>query len=148
MHGRDEDDPKVNPIALVELIHDFVLVYENILRWVDPMPAKVQFTVGLRNVLFGDGKALYLPPGRVDGLSWQAPAEYETPRPTLSDWDQRIEADVSPTPPHLGVGTVAFLLVERVYRFFGHPVEHIPYTNEARNEIDVGTFPEPRWVPA
>lgn len=141
-----DDEPKANSLAVIEFVHDFVLVYSDILVYVVPLPPQVRLTIGLRNATYADGMGLYLPPYGSEHIQNQYPHAIEPVE--AATWDWSFDMDVEQEPPHLPVGAAAFRLIERLYVFFNRTVEEIPYTNAERDAIDVTRFPAPRWVPS
>jgi hypothetical protein len=127
----DHEYMKVNCLALIEFIHDFVLAAREILNYVEPPPDAAQFAVGV-SAAKSPERSLYLPPYALGTMGFEAP--YEVPLPDKPDFSWAFSTE-SP-----GVGDVAFELVQRVYAYFKRTVEEIPYLNESRDSVDPSTF--------
>ena len=130
--------PKVNGLAVIEFVHDFVMVYEQLLAdFVKPRPAGARFAIGVRNAHFeqeSDQRRLYLSPGPLGDL--YELDEVDRRYAPEAGFSAKSDFDVSPEPPHLDIGRVAYVLVRSFYNWFGHADDAVPYTNDARAAID------------
>jgi hypothetical protein len=70
---------KVNSLALVELVHDFVLTYAELIQFMEPIPKALTFGIGVRSARSWPGGRLYLPPYGLHTIGWQAPMERVPP---------------------------------------------------------------------
>lgn len=132
-YGANQAFQKVNCLALIEFIHDFVLVTRALQQWIDPTPAAVRFEIGVRYAK-GAALTLYLPPYGLGSWGFEAPFEHEAPDSSSFTWGVDVPAS------KLEPGPVAFELVKRVYAFFKRTVEEIPYLGPDRNAVDPETF--------
>jgi hypothetical protein len=129
-----EKRPRLNPLALVEFTYSFVDVFSRVLQHADPQPATCVFQVSIRNA-FRAEERLYLNPY---GLNTHAHLidqnRYRAPE-NNGDPQVLVEANLVRN----NVPRAAYLFVERIYLWFGVPVNKIPYTTgEAdANVIDV-----------
>ena len=131
--------PKVNGLAVVEFVYDFVMVYDRLLaEFVEPRPARVRFAIGVRRAHYlqdGQERRLYLSPGPSNDLyDLDEYNRREAPEPEFS---ATFDFDIAPDPPHLDVGAIAYTLVRRFYNWFGHTDDAVPYTNQERSAVDI-----------
>jgi hypothetical protein len=47
-----EDNPNINNLALTEFVLEFARLYNAIIPFIDPVPSRVKFAIGLRNAHF------------------------------------------------------------------------------------------------
>jgi hypothetical protein len=118
-----QERPKINSLALVEFVFDFVQLYERVLDYVDPIPSRVRFELGLRNAHLPNGEQLILAPHGLRSIGFERDTR-RAPDPTV---DRSHECEVSPESPHVPVGEVAYGLLERLYNWFGYQSDAIPY---------------------
>jgi hypothetical protein len=127
-----EDDVRIHPLALIELVDNFTRFYRLVLDDARSRPQGVEFRLELKN-MHVDGKKTRLPSGPVGTWDWQfgtgskeAPAE---------NWRKAITVDTKT----YDADQVAFLLVRELYFWFGHSEEDIPYTRltDGTKAIDV-----------
>jgi hypothetical protein len=124
---------KVNPMALIEFTHDFVLAYVDIARQFHPPPSAAEFTVAVR--LTEDDRArIHLPAHGVDTYSWVLADDPEFPDVATMTFtvERRLEANAIPE--------TAFELVRRVYAFFSRTTDAIPYLTADRHSVDPSQF--------
>lgn len=130
-HGSGEDDlkdPRLNPLALIEVTYNFVSLYQRILKHMD-RPSRVNF-----NILFTDlfleennpNSGIYLTPYGIEAHSWitksgaqKAPANEMTKEVSIQLED--IE----------NIDRATFILVEKIYHWFGLSSDKIPYVSSA-----------------
>ena len=125
--GPEQHLHKINPLALVEFVHDFVIVYQAIADYIEPRPESARWCVGLRHVT---GNAS-LPRGPVGGIGWAtAELNYEMLLPDSPAYTWCIDDAVNKP-----AGEIAYSLLERVYAYFKHPTDAIPYLDESRSSV-------------
>jgi len=128
--GSFADNPKVNPLALIEFTYNFVSFYSDLLQFLSPRPAALGFRCGFRNAIPSQGP-VYLPSGEIGGLAFYSGQEYRAPRSEV-DFDLAVAVNGA-----VIVGEVSFELLVRLYTWFGHEIEHIPYTDSERTIISL-----------
>ena len=137
---RDRPD-KLNSLALVEFVHDTLLVYERIVADLDPSPSQLLVRLGVRHALADTDAPLYIPYGRIDRMDYEL--DYVTEAAPEDATDVELRVDVSPDEPRIDVGVTSYRLLTRVYNWFGFPDEAVPYTNDARTAIDIEQIKQP-----
>jgi hypothetical protein len=129
---------KVNPLGLIEFVHDFVLVYRALIEFLEPQPESIQFAFGVRAALRPTQTGrLFLPPGPVGSFGWEMPDE-EVP-PDVDSYDSTMTVATSDLQP----GTVAARIVTRLYPYFKRELDQIPYLNDARDAVEPEKFGKP-----
>lgn len=126
---------KLNPLALIEFIHDFVLTSLALLESLDHRPPSAYFHIGIRAARGSEAGSVFLPPHGLGSLAWEIGDDAEVPDTAATDWG--FVAFFESQEP----GATAFRLVERLYAFFKRTVEEIPYLNAARDAVDPASFP-------
>jgi hypothetical protein len=130
-------DPKANSVAVVEFTHDFVLSYEAILSdYVEPIPENVRFQIGVRGALYtADGieHRVYLPPGPIRDFDLGYGHRF-APEESFSG---NLEIATGAERPLLDVESVAYQLVRRLYNWFGHTDDAIPYTAAGAERLEI-----------
>ena len=118
-----EKRPRLNPLALVEFTYSFVEVFSGAIQHADPQPASCVFEVSIRNA-FRAEERLYLNPYGLETLAHMIDqTRYKAPEDN-GDVSIQVEANLVRT----NVPRAAYLFVERIYLWFGVPVNQIPYT--------------------
>jgi hypothetical protein len=125
---------KVNSLALIELVHDFVLTYFDMLDYLAPRPTEIVFLVGVENATRTAVGSLFLPPHGVESIGWQAPWSVDLPDVAAFSW--AVKADLQSD----SIAAIAFQLVQRLYAYLKRTTEEIPYLNEQRTEVDPSSF--------
>lgn len=133
--GQDPDkfllNPRLNPIAVIELFYNFVQFIRGIGEFYSLPPKNIHFQIDVKNAWFGKNVKLYLMPGGVDSFNFQfnrsdnkkeAP-EKETTKEKIVPFNE-----VNQKPEY-----VSFELVRLFYLWFGINPEGIPYA--AKNNI-------------
>jgi hypothetical protein len=70
---------KVNSLALVEFVHDFVLTAIHLSEFIDPRPASLRFTIGVIGAIGSPVGSIHLPPYGVGTVGWEAPTKTDPP---------------------------------------------------------------------
>ena len=138
---RDGEDfvrnPKVNSLALIEFTYDFFKTYEALLDFVMPLPIRVRCQIGISGAHSLE-RPLWMAPYALHTIGYDAPSERrEAPADAVT---QEIEIEAGRDKPHVLPGQIAYVLVERVYNWFGLQSETIPYASQERREIDPASF--------
>ncbi len=132
-HRRDIPN-KVNALALAEFAVNFLLVYDQVLNDLDPLPEQVRLGIGLRHA-YALEEPLYMSYGRHDRYDYEA--DLETRRAPADEFDYQFDTAVGAEEPHLDIGAAAYSLLVRLYNWFGFEDEAVPYANEARTAITI-----------
>jgi hypothetical protein len=134
----DADGPKfykINSLALIEYIHDFVLTFAALVPFMEPQPTNAAFGVKIVGATRWPEAKLFLPPYGIGTFGWELPMEAAPPDNDEYQW-WTVEALGDP----IRVRAIALRLVERVYVYFKRQFEEIPYLNEARDAVDPESF--------
>lgn len=128
--GRSEQEfakrPRLNPLALIEVTYNFVDLYRRIIAHAKPTPPEHILRASLRNAAIEENK-LYLNPYGVDTWAYELD-DHRYPAP-----DESMDRDI-PVPNNVLANEparAAYLLVEKIYLWFGVPTNEIPYVIEA-----------------
>jgi len=130
------EDPKISGLALIEFTYEFVAFYARLAaEHIEPYPTRIRFEIGIHRAIFADGggseTALYLNPGAINAF----PPHVRMAAPEAS-FGHRQDLAVDPE-RGIDVPVVAFDLVRRVYNWFGHLDDAIPYTTPDGRAIDI-----------
>jgi hypothetical protein len=126
---------KVNSLALVEYIHDFVLAFAALVPFMEPRPASAAFGVQLLGATNWPQGKLFLPPYGIGTFGWETPMEATPPDKDDYEWYEVLALG-----DPVAVSEIALHLVERVYAFFKRQFEEIPYLNVDRDAVDPASF--------
>jgi hypothetical protein len=118
-----EKRPRLNPLALVEFTYSFVDVFSRTIPHADPQPANSVFQVNIRNT-FRAEERLYLNPCGLEAIAHMI--DQTRYRASEDNGDVSIQVDTNLV--RNNVPRAAYLFVERIYLWFGVPVNQIPYT--------------------
>jgi hypothetical protein len=139
-HRRELPD-KLNSLALIEFVYNFLLVYDRILGDLDPLPHAVRLAIGLRHAHPAAERQLYLSFGRVDRHDYEADLDVrEAPDGAV---DRETDVEVADADPHFDLGTATYRLVVQLYNWFGFPDEAVPYTNAERTAVEINEIVRP-----
>ncbi len=134
--GQDPDkfisNPRLNPIAIVELHYNFVVFVSLAAKFFSEYPTKMYFQIDLFNAWFGASK-LYLCPGVADNFFFDHDRN-EAPEAVMQK-----NKDVSTKDLKENQAEIGFQLVSLLYSWFGIPADKIPYTTrdgEGNRSID------------
>lgn len=119
-----EKRPRLNPLALIEFTYSFVDVFSRVLQHADPQPTTSVLQVSIRNA-FRAEERLYLNPYGLEAVAHMIDQNrYRAPE---NDGEISIQVDAGLV--RNNVPRAAYLFVERIYLWFGAPVNQIPYTS-------------------
>ncbi len=138
--GASQTRLKINSLGLVEFVHDFVLSYLDLTTFFEPRPEQACFLIGIDSAKSTTAGQLLLPPHGIESSGWIF-ADVEDHKPPDLD---RFTWDNTTSLRNTSAGEIAYPLLERVYAFFKHTVDAIPYLNEPRNAVDPETFSKAR----
>ena len=124
--GRSESDfqssPRLNPVALVEFTYNFVSLYAKLSEYLEPRPSATTLRVEIRNAIF-DGAQLYLNPYGIGTYAFLLDDHrYAAAEPSMI---REIEANTALLAARPEIA--AYLLLEKIYVWFGVPTDKIPY---------------------
>lgn len=118
--------PRLNSIALIELTYNFIDFYRRLSGHFEINPEKIRIGCELRNVFLPGETILSLAPGPVgtvgnefDFFKKEAPG---------NNMEKQIDfelADIQNSPAY-----IVYELIEKLYLWFGHTTDKIPYTSE------------------
>jgi hypothetical protein len=132
------EHPRLNPIALVEFVYTFTDLYRRLAEMLQPTPSRARFRAEFRHLVNGDAR-VYVTPHGVDTLAWTTErVKYPAPESEMQK-ETDIESQVLQTRPQ----QAAYLLIERIYTWFGAKPEEIPYVARQGNSVpmvDVATL--------
>lgn len=121
-----------NPVALVETIVTFVMLYGRVLPLLDEKPREISFTVEVRN-LHLRGEKNILAEGSLDNI--EAGFEDEMHYAPDDSWSTALSFKIN----EFNERKIAYSLLEVVYNYFGIDSAYIPYTKEIDGERIVDT---------
>jgi hypothetical protein len=130
---------KINSLALIEYIHDFVLAFAALVPFMEPKPTNAAFGVKIIGGTNWPNAKLFLPPYGIGTYGWEMPMQASPPDKDEYEW-----WTVLPLRDPVAVQEIALRLVERVYAYFKRQFEEIPYLNEARDAVDPESFKKTR----
>jgi hypothetical protein len=117
-----KNKPRINPLALVEVILSFVSLYALVVADFIAPPSQISFRIDLRNMHY-DGVKSSLGPYSLQSMSWQySRDDKEAPE---NDWSYAKVIDTM----NLDVHVITYDLVKEVYLWFGFDEKCIPYSS-------------------
>lgn len=126
--GQSDDgfkqSPRLNPVAITEFSYNFVSLGARLVKLLSPLPRTVNVRVEIRNAFFEDSK-LYLLPYGTNTYEWM----FNDERHHAPEKSMLREIEVSAEELISRPEVVAYVLVERIYAWFGVSAEKIPYTS-------------------
>jgi len=130
--------PKLNTLGLVEVTTAFVYFYRQLLGKFKRAPESIKFRIEFRNAEVA-GNKLYVVPFPVLSIRWQK--EFESDKHSISEPNLGREMTIPTTQVKEDPDLVAYLLVEKLFLFFGVPSNELPYVNQGKpRRVDVGSF--------
>jgi hypothetical protein len=126
------DGRRLNPIALIEVVTNFLRFYSFVLNDMRLGPSKVVFHIQLRNLGL-DGIRTYLPPYGVNSIDFRF--GYHAKEAPTDNCSAQLTVEADAYDPD----RIAYELVRELYLWFGHEEEVIPYTKaeDGISKIDV-----------
>jgi hypothetical protein len=120
-----EDGLRINPIALIELIYNFISFYQEVINDLSIKPSIISIEFKLFNMHLGNKKS-YLIEGSIDDM-FPSSRKYEAPANNYSfevPIDFKVEDFEART-----IAKIAYEVVEKIYLWFGVPLDtgNIPY---------------------
>jgi len=127
-----QNHPRVHSLAITEFTAAFVYLYKRILAFLEPDTKQINFHIEIADGKVGD-RMLYITPYAVDTRGWYvSEGKYPLKKESIvydgvfSTQDLREDPD-----------RIAFLLIERLFLFFGVPSNKVPYTTEVEGNRKV-----------
>lgn len=131
--GKSADDfaikPRINPIAVVEFVYNFTNFYKELLSYFESKPRKLRLRLDLRNMVI-DGHAMFVIPHEINTIGWSS----DDSRYAIDGNDAAFSLDVDTTDLSAAPAAIAAKILERFFRLFGVPADHIPYVKK-ENDI-------------
>ncbi len=133
-----ERRPRLNPLALIEFTYSFTDVFSRAIKHADTQPPTCAFQVSIRNTVRGTGERLYLNPHALD--TWARMTDRTRYPAPENSGDVHVQMDTAIVLNN--VARAAYLFIERIYLWFGVPLNHIPYVSGDGDSkaIDVGAL--------
>jgi len=135
-----ESGLRINSIALIELIYNFLSFYREVLKDFTVKPSNVSVTFGFRG-MHSDGKKTYLAKGpeikdnrRL--VSRGLEPRYEAPE---DDYLEKRPITINLKTGNFEnnkIGEIAYKVVEKIYLWFDVPSNHIPYV-KTENSVKI-----------
>lgn len=122
---------RINPLALVEVILNFTVFYEHVLRDLREAPREVQIRVDLINLHANDVKTTLLPHALDSAAQLFEMEVHEAPDPAVTIARKFGTTKFDPT-------SAAYTLVREIYLWFGLNDDKIPYI--ADSHIDTSAI--------
>jgi len=139
-HRRELPD-KLNSLALIELIYNFLLVSDGVLADLEPLPDELRLAIGLRHAQPSVERQIYLSYGRVDRMDYEL--DYVTRQAPEDSVHRTIDVAVTNADPHFDLGAAGYQLVAQLYNWFGFTDDAVPYTNEEGTAIEIQQITQP-----
>lgn len=119
--GRDHNNLRINSLALIETIYNFVSFYHLVINKIEPKPSEVFIRTDVHNMHL-NGEKTFMFPYSLGAFSRQ-------PHPSPNDaWNKTLKFEVS----NFDVGIVAYQIVREIYFWFGMDIDMIPYVSSGR----------------
>jgi hypothetical protein len=139
--GSKDPDLRLNPLALLEVLFNFVHLYSTLTSRMQTPPREVNFREQIEHAWIVEGSAkLCLSAYGVGSIEWSMDLpelRHHAPEPSMTR-----DISVATTDLHKAPGRAAYLLAEKIYLWFGMTPDKIPYTSgfgEAK-AVDPETF--------
>lgn len=113
---------RINPLALAESTYLFAELAREVYEHAEPRPAGVEFTLTLYRIDPG-GEPARLTPGGLKSAGFRFAMDMRRAPDGTAEFIERLEAGWTP-------GEAAYLLVAKVYTWFGFEEDAVPYVVE------------------
>lgn len=125
-------DPRLNPLALAELVYSFVRLYSGIIPHISPRPVALLFSADARHFVRDDAR-IYVVPAPLNSIAFdRGLPKYSSPESKAHL--EFVTEGISVTERE---ADVAARMLERVYAWFGVRHEEVPYTALDANGVRV-----------
>jgi hypothetical protein len=129
--GTPQEEQRLNPIALVESVYNFLKLYEFVLADLNGTHDKVYIRATFQNLHRNEIQS-YLLPNDIQSWMHQARDIHRAPA-------NRMEKTVLVEGAKFSPSAVGFLLLKEIYAWFGIEEENIPYTRHSNGVRTVDT---------
>lgn len=129
------EKPRLNPMAIIEVTYNFVNFYKKLLPFFLETPQKFRFVIQLKDAFLNQNTKLYLIPGGLQSIEWLInKAQYIAPENDMDKNEDIDVLDLKQDPGH-----VAYLLIKKLYLWFGIDMISIPYVSGEKGKeiIDI-----------
>lgn len=133
------NNPRLNPLAVIEYVYEFVELYRNMLNNFDDVK-EIRFELSIKNSKVGD-KYLYIIPRKLDD---PFPLVHGGPGTLKKDFEASVVAEAEADNINSSK-FVAFEVLAELFGRFGVPSDKIPYTSvdkDNRRFVDIDSFPK------
>jgi hypothetical protein len=133
---------RLNPLALLEVLYSFVRLYGRLTAFLQPVPREATLRVQIEGALSGDETSLGLGPYGVDTYAWMLDDERQgAPEASMTREIRAQTVELQQEP-----GLAAYELAEKIYLWFGHAPDKVPYTMErdGKKAVDPSQFERKR----
>jgi hypothetical protein len=121
-----EKNPRINPLALIEFIYEFVHLYF-ITKIHFPKPLTgYKFTINFKNLVLDSGERIYLPNSEINRIG----AFTEEHEFSDSELKESVGVDQEEFNEVADVQNVAYQVAEKIFNKAGIPSNKIPYTTQ------------------
>lgn len=125
--------PRLNPIAIIEITYNFVNFYKKLIPFFISTPSKFRFVIQFRNAVLQGNKPIYLLPGGLKSINWMIDRDrHYAPESNMDKYE-----DIDFTVLQNERAHIAYLLVEKLYLWFGLGKDCIPYVSKDANGKDI-----------
>lgn len=116
-----QNDPRLNPLPLIEVTYNFVVFYLNLIQYFEKIPRQIKFTIELKNTFITETSKLYFF------------KDYFERKILAPENHMHKEFEMSPGDQLFKVGHIAFSIISRIYNWFGISSDEIPYLSKDEN---------------
>ncbi len=125
--------PRLNPIAIAEITYNFVNFYKKLLPFFIKIPDKFRFVIQFKNAFLDENTRIYLVPGGLKSIEWLIDGDkYLAPEDNMDKYEDLDLNILAEKKAH-----VAYLIVEKLYLWFGLEKDCIPYVSKDSNGEDI-----------
>jgi hypothetical protein len=122
-----ERKPRLNPVALIELVYNFLVFVKDFQGLIEKLPKEWQFRVSLANLWLKKTK-VYLLPGSINSTEYQF--DLVDKGKIAPKTNKEFSVDASTDDFFTTHEAVGYKLVKKIYNWFGLPDNAIPYTKK------------------
>lgn len=122
--GSFKEDPRLNSVAIIELTYNFVDFYKKLIPHFSIKPTSINFRIKIKNAFFNESE-LYIVPYEVNTFGWlTASTKYPAQKKDMEAVLLCSVDNLINLPAY-----VAYLIIEKIYLWFGVPINKIPYVS-------------------
>ena len=136
--GENKSNTCIHPLALIELIYNFILFYSNVINDFVKRPNTISIKFGFKNMHLENQKN-YLIPGSINSIAYMFDIGHNKRfAPENEHFSEPINFDVK----NFDIPKIAYKVTKEIYLWFGIPLDNgnIPYTKKLEDSsviIDV-----------